>query len=78
MYTWLVKVTMVQILPIKGIKNLLKLVDGVHDRAWFPRKVFGNIRFMSESGAQTKFDVGAYIKKWTGKEYAKKKKSKHN
>jgi len=61
-----------------GYTGIAWSMGGVHDRAWFPRKVFGNIRFMSESGVQTKFDVGAYIKKWTGKEYAKKKKSKHD
>lgn len=61
-----------------GYTGIAWSIGGVHDRAWFPRKVFGTIRFMSESGAQTKFDVGAYVKKWTGKEYAKKKKPKHN
>lgn len=61
-----------------GYAGIAWSIGGVHDRAWFPRKVFGTIRFMSEGGAQTKFDVGAYIKKWTGKEYAKKKKSKHD
>lgn len=61
-----------------GYAGIAWSIGGVHDRAWFPRKVFGTIRFMSEGGAQTKFDLGAYVKKWTGKEYAKKKKSKHN
>lgn len=38
-------------------------IGGVHDRAWFPRPVFGKIRFMSHKGAQLKFDVKAYISK---------------
>lgn len=59
-----------------GYTGIAWSIGGVHDRAWFPRKVFGTIRFMSIGGAQTKFDVGAYIKKWTGIEYAKKKKRK--
>lgn len=61
-----------------GYAGIAWSIGGVHDRAWFPRKVFGTIRFMSEGGAQTKFDVDAYVKKWTGKEYAKKKKTKHS
>lgn len=61
-----------------GYAGIAWSIGGVHDRAWFPRKVFGTIRFMSEGGAQAKFDVGAYIKKWTGIEYAKKKKTKRD
>lgn len=38
-------------------------IGGVHDRAWFPRPVFGKIRYMSFRGAQSKFDVKAYISK---------------
>jgi len=38
-------------------------LGGVHDRAWFPRPIFGKIRYMSYRGARSKFDVRAYIKK---------------
>ncbi|NIM60014.1 MAG: deoxyribodipyrimidine photo-lyase [Candidatus Aminicenantes bacterium] len=38
-------------------------IGGVHDRAWFPRPIFGKIRFMSNRGAQSKFDVKAYTKR---------------
>ncbi len=38
-------------------------IGGVHDRAWFPRPIFGKVRYMSYRGAQSKFDVKAYIKK---------------
>lgn len=57
-----------------GYAGIAWSIGGVHDRAWFPRKVFGTIRFMSEGGATTKFDVAQYIKRWTGKIYAKKRK----
>lgn len=59
-----------------GYAGIAWSIGGVHDRAWFPRKIFGLIRFMSEGGAKTKFDVRTYVKKWTGKDYAKKKNSK--
>lgn len=36
-------------------------IGGVHDRPWFERPVFGKIRYMSQSGAQRKFDVYGYI-----------------
>ena len=35
-------------------------IAGVHDRAWFPRKVFGTIRYMSYNGCKSKFDVQKY------------------
>ncbi len=38
-------------------------IGGVHDRAWFPRPIFGKIRYMSYGGAKSKFDVKAYIQK---------------
>ncbi len=37
-------------------------IAGVHDRAWFPRKIFGTIRYMSYNGCKGKFDVEMYIK----------------
>jgi len=36
-------------------------IGGLHDRAWKERSVFGKIRYMSYGGAQSKFDVKAYI-----------------
>lgn len=38
-------------------------IGGVHDRPWPPRPVFGTIRFMSERGCRSKFDVESYIRK---------------
>jgi deoxyribodipyrimidine photo-lyase len=48
-----------------GYAGIAWSIGGVHDRAWPPRKVFGKVRFMSYSGAKSKFDVAAYIAKWT-------------
>jgi deoxyribodipyrimidine photo-lyase len=36
-------------------------IGGVHDRAWFQRSVFGNIRYMSYNGCKSKFNITAYI-----------------
>ncbi len=46
-----------------GYAGMAWSVGGVHDRAWFQRPVFGKIRYMSYKGAQSKFDVNAYIEK---------------
>ncbi len=46
-----------------GYGGIAWSIGGVHDRAWFPRPVFGKIRYMSFRGAQLKFDVKAYISK---------------
>ena len=41
-------------------------IGGVHDRPWQERPVFGMIRFMNAGGLKRKFDIGAYIRRWTG------------
>ncbi len=46
-----------------GYTGIAWSIGGVHDRAWFNRPIFGKIRFMSAKGAQSKFDVKAYISK---------------
>ncbi|MDH4218434.1 MAG: deoxyribodipyrimidine photo-lyase [Candidatus Aminicenantes bacterium] len=46
-----------------GYVGIAWSIGGVHDRAWFPRPIFGKIRYMSYKGTQSKFDVKAYIKK---------------
>ena len=46
-----------------GYAGIAWSIGGVHDRAWFPRPIFGKIRYMSYRGARSKFDVNAYIKK---------------
>jgi len=46
-----------------GYTGIAWSIGGVHDRAWFPRPIFGKIRYMSFRGAQSKFDINAYISK---------------
>lgn len=49
-----------------GYAGIAWSIGGVHDRAWFPRPIFGTVRYMSRGGCEGKFDVDAYIKKWIG------------
>lgn len=44
-----------------GYAGIAWSIGGVHDRAWFERKFFGKVRFMSYDGCKRKFDVDAYI-----------------
>ena len=39
-------------------------IGGVHDRAWFPRPIFGTIRYMAESGVAKRGNVKEYITRW--------------
>jgi len=48
-----------------GYAGIAWSIGGVHDRAWFPRPVFGKIRYMSYSGCKSKFDIAAYISKYS-------------
>lgn len=48
-----------------GYTGIAWSLGGVHDRAWGERKVFGKIRYMSYNGCKAKFDVAAYIKKYS-------------
>ena len=41
-------------------------IGGVHDRPWQERPIFGMIRYMNAAGLKRKFDLGAYIRTWTG------------
>jgi deoxyribodipyrimidine photo-lyase len=45
-----------------GYAGIAWSIGGVHDRAWFERKIFGKVRFMSYGGCKSKFDVETYIK----------------
>jgi deoxyribodipyrimidine photo-lyase len=45
-----------------GYAGIAWSIGAVHDRAWFDRKVFGMVRYMSYGGCKSKFDVEAYIK----------------
>ncbi len=47
-----------------GYVGIAWAIGGLHDRPWFPRPVFGNIRYMGLSGMEKKFDVKAYTSKY--------------
>lgn len=47
-----------------GYAGIAWSIGGVHDRAWFERPVFGQIRYMNANGCKAKFDTESYIKKW--------------
>lgn len=42
-------------------------IGGVHDRPWFERPIFGEIRYMNYSGCKRKFDVNKYIQTYLPK-----------
>jgi deoxyribodipyrimidine photo-lyase len=44
-----------------GYAGIAWSIGGVHDRAWGSRKIFGKIRYMSNNGCRSKFDVHGYI-----------------
>lgn len=48
-----------------GYAGIAWSIGGVHDRAWFERPIFGQVRYMARSGCEKKFNVKAYIEKWT-------------
>ena len=48
-----------------GYAGIAWSLGGVHDRAWKERSIFGKVRYMSYNGAKSKFDVQAYINKWS-------------
>ncbi len=48
-----------------GYAGIAWSIGGVHDRAWFERPVYGQIRYMARSGCEKKFDVKKYIEKFS-------------
>jgi len=48
-----------------GYTNILWCF-GLHDRPWFERPIFGQIRYMSYEGMRRKTNVDAYIDEVTG------------
>jgi deoxyribodipyrimidine photo-lyase len=48
-----------------GYAGVAWCIGGVHDRPWPERPVFGKIRCMTYNGCRSKFDVDAYVKRWT-------------
>jgi deoxyribodipyrimidine photo-lyase len=39
-------------------------IEGLHDRPWFSRPIFGSIRYMATSGVEKRGDTKQYINKW--------------
>jgi len=48
-----------------GYTGIAWSMGGVHDRAWKERPVFGKIRYMNEKGCRRKFNVDAYINRYS-------------
>jgi len=48
-----------------GYAGIAWSIGGLHDRAWKERAIYGKVRYMSYSGAKRKFDVQAYINRWS-------------
>jgi deoxyribodipyrimidine photo-lyase len=44
-----------------GYAGIAWCIGGRHDRPWFDRPIFGQVRFMSLEGCRRKFDVEAYV-----------------
>jgi deoxyribodipyrimidine photo-lyase len=50
-----------------GYAGIMWSIAGVHDRAWFPRPIFGLVRYMARSGVEKRCDVDVYIQTWLNK-----------
>ena len=48
-----------------GYTGIAWSIGGIHDRPWFERPVYGKIRYMNRNGAEKKFDIKAYIGKYS-------------
>ncbi len=44
-----------------GYTGIMWSIVGIHDRPWFERPIFGNLRYMSYEGLRRKFDIDKYI-----------------
>jgi deoxyribodipyrimidine photo-lyase len=55
-----------------GYAGIAWSIGGVHDRAWFERPVFGQIRYMNYNGCKRKFNVTLYENTWNSKENTQK------
>jgi deoxyribodipyrimidine photo-lyase len=47
-----------------GYVGILWSIGGLHDRAWFERPIYGQIRYMNYNGCKNKFDVKRYEEQW--------------
>ena len=48
-----------------GYTGIAWSIGGIHDIAWGERDIFGKIRFMNYAGCKRKFDIKAYIEKFS-------------
>jgi deoxyribodipyrimidine photo-lyase len=48
-----------------GYAGIAWALVGKHDRPWFNRPIFGNIRYMSQAGISRKFDAAKYIARFS-------------
>jgi deoxyribodipyrimidine photo-lyase len=49
-----------------GYVGIAWSLGGVHDRVWFERPIFGQVRYMNFNGLKHKFKIEKYIQKWNG------------
>lgn len=47
-----------------GYVGIAWSIGGLHDRPWFPRNVFGIVRYMSRNGIEKKFPIQEYVSKF--------------
>jgi len=45
-----------------GYVGIMWSLNGLHDRPWFEREIFGQIRYMNYEGLKKKFDLKEYVK----------------
>ncbi|KAJ9593744.1 hypothetical protein L9F63_014717 [Diploptera punctata] len=48
-----------------GFVGCMWSICGIHDQGWAERPVFGKIRYMNYAGCKRKFDVDAYVMRWS-------------
>jgi deoxyribodipyrimidine photo-lyase len=48
-----------------GYVGILWAIGGLHDRPWSERPIFGQVRYMNLAGCKKKFDVDAYVKRYS-------------
>jgi deoxyribodipyrimidine photo-lyase len=48
-----------------GYVGIMWSIAGIHDRPWFDREIFGQIRYMNYNGLKRKFKLQTYIDKWS-------------
>ncbi|XP_055837297.1 deoxyribodipyrimidine photo-lyase [Episyrphus balteatus] len=56
-----------------GFVGCMWSIGGIHDQGWGERPIFGKIRYMNYQGCKRKFDVPAFVARYGGKVYSKKK-----